>query len=58
MIEGAGLELAQVKETLEAKLAQKEREVMHLSQAQAPHLANVNFEERLSQIHQGVQGLL
>ena len=57
MIEGAGLELAQVKESLDANLEQKEREVMHLSQAQAPHPANVNFEEILSQIHQGVQGL-
>ena len=58
-LEGAGLELAaQVKETLEAKLTQKKREVMNLSQAQAPHLANINFKERLSQIHEGVQGLL
>ena len=58
MIEGARLELAEVKETLEAKLEQKEREVVNLLQAQAPHLANVKFEERLSHIHQEVQGLM
>ena len=33
MIEGTSLELAQVKETLQTKLAEKEREVIHLSQA-------------------------
>ena len=41
----AGLELAQAKESLEAKLTQKEREVMNLPQAQAPHPANLNFED-------------
>ena len=32
MVEGADLELNQVKETLEAKLAQKEQEIVRLSQ--------------------------
>lgn len=36
MIEGAGLELARVKENLEAKLAEKEQESARLSQVQTP----------------------
>ena len=36
MVEGAGLEMKKIKETLETKLAEKEQETLRLTQAKTP----------------------
>ena len=57
MVEGAGLELSKVKETLEAKLAQKEQEIVRLSQVQTPPPNNAKMEAQLNKLSHDVQGL-
>ena len=47
MVEGAGLEMKHVKETLGAKLAEKEQETLRLTQAKTPPPSNVAVEEHL-----------
>ena len=57
MVEGAGLELSKVKETLEAKLAQKEQETARLSQVQTLPPNNAKIEAQLNKLSHDVQGL-
>ena len=56
MVEGAGLELIKVKETLEAKLAQKEQEIVRLSKAQTPPSSNTRVKAQLHKLSQDMQG--
>ena len=57
MVEGAGLELIKVKESLEAKLAEKEQETVRLSQVQTPPPTTTKMEAQLNKLTQDVQGL-
>ena len=57
MVEGADLELTMVKETLEAKLAEKEQETIRLSQVQTPPPNNTKMEAQLNELSHDVQGL-
>lgn len=58
IVEGAGLELAQVKQTLGEKLAEKEKEAVRLSQAQTPPpQANTRVEEQLNRLTEDVKGI-
>ena len=57
MVEGDSLELNKVKETLEAKLAQKEQEIVRLSQVQTPLPNNAKMEAQLNKLSHDVQGL-
>ena len=57
MVEGAGLELSRVKESLEAKLVEKEQEAVRLSQAQTPPPNNSKVEAQLNRLSQDVQGI-
>ena len=54
MVEGVGLELSKVKETLEAKLAQKEQETARLSQVQTPPPNNAKMEAQLNKLSHDV----
>lgn len=57
IVEGAGIELNKVKESLGAKLAEKEQEAIRLSQVQTPPPSNAKVETQLNKLSQDVQGL-
>ena len=56
MVEGASLEISKVKETLEAKLAKKEQDIIRLSQVQTTLPSNERVEVQLNKLYQDVQG--
>ena len=57
MVEGVGLEVSKVEETLEAKLAEKEQETIRLSQVQTPPPNNTKMEAQLNKLSHDVHGL-